>query len=401
ETYIKTALFYLSKSNLQAASLFVKKAMSDTSQSVNSYAEKKDMFLKLDSIAGNNKPTMAGRSAWRFNDYYILFKSLADADKNTGQRKKFDELTIKYAEEKKENDIKLLQKEKHLQEAMLLQAKYTRNWILGGVGLLLIIVGLLVYNSRLKQRTNKKLKTQRLEIEKQNIRLQHLVDEKDWLVKEIHHRVKNNLQIVMSLLNSQSTFIDNQPALAAIHDSQHRVHAMSLIHQKLYTSENVTSIDMSVYIREMVSYLSESFDTGQHIKFEFNIEPVEMDVSQSVPLGLILNEAITNALKYAFPEGKTGVISISLSQMDANRCVLTVSDNGVGIPARLKNRKGSLGMSLMTGLSEDLDGEFSIESKNGTAIKVLFVHDQSIKKPERFNAPFLTRNQMATKHNII
>ena len=256
ETYLEIAHFYLSKSNLKAARLFVNKAMSGTSQSMDNYAEKSYMLFKLDSIAGDYKSAMAGKSAWRFNDHYILYKSFADADKNIEQRKKFDELTIKYGAEKKDNDIKLLQKEKQLQETMLLQAKYTRNWILGGVGLLLIIVGLLVYNTRLKQRTNKKLKRQRVEIEKQNVTLRHLVNEKEWLLKEIHHRVKNNLQIVMSLLNSQSAYIDNEPALTAIHDSQHRVHAMSLIHQKLYNSENVSSIDMSFYIRELVSYLT-------------------------------------------------------------------------------------------------------------------------------------------------
>jgi two-component sensor histidine kinase len=91
----------------------------------------------------------------------------------------------------------------------------------------------------------------------------------------------------MSLLNSQSAFIDNEPALAAIHDSQHRVHAVSLIHQKLYNSENVSSIDMSLYIRELVSYLRNSFNTRQRIRFELDVEPLEMDVSQAVPLGLI------------------------------------------------------------------------------------------------------------------
>src|SRR6185503_6181441 len=98
-----------------------------------------------------------------------------------------------------------------------------------------------------------------------NQQLQNLVTEKEWLLKEIHHRVKNNLQIVMSLLNSQSASIDNEPALAAIHDSQHRVHAMSLIHQKLYNTDNLSSIDMSVYIRELASYLSDSFNRGQGI----------------------------------------------------------------------------------------------------------------------------------------
>src|SRR5436190_3322578 len=180
----------------------------------------------------------------------------------------------------------------------------------------------------------------------------------------------------MSLLNSQSAYIDNEPALTAIHDSQHRVHAMSLIHQKLYNSENFSFIDMSIYIRELASYLRDSFNTGQRIHFEFNIDPLEMDVSQAVPLGLILNEAITNSIKYAFPENRNGLISISLSNTAVNQYLLTISDNGIGIPSDFADKKiGSLGMSLMQGLSEDLDGYFSIENKNGTIIKISFIRD--------------------------
>ena len=366
ETYVEIAKFYLSKSNIKAAHLFVNKAMSGSSQAVFTYAEKNYMLFKLDSIAGDYKSAI---------NHYIQYKSFADIDKNIEQRKKFDELNIKYGAEKKDNDIKLLQKEKQLQGTMLLQANYTRNWILGAVALLLVIVGLLVYNARLKQRTNRQLESQGTEIWKQNVTLRHLVDEKEWLVREIHHRVKNNLQIVMSLLNSQTAYIDNDAALTAIHDSQHRVHAMSLIHQKLYNSENVSSVDMSLYIRELASYLADSFNTLQRIRFKYEIEPLEMDVSEAVPLGLILNEAITNALKYAFPNGRNGVIGISLLHTDPDHCLLSISDNGIGIPSHLKNKKtGSLGMSLMEGLSEDLEGEFSIENSSGTAVKVSFVY---------------------------
>jgi len=158
---------------------------------------------------------------------------------------------------------------------------------------------------------------------------------------------------------------------------------MSLIHQKLYNTENVSAIDMSLYIREMVSYLSESFNTGQRIRFEFAIEPLETDVSQAVPLGLILNEAITNAIKYAFPDNRTGVISISLSNTSPRQYLLVISDNGIGMLEQFSSKKpGSLGMSLMEGLSEDLDGKFSVENKNGTTIKVSFTHDVNVKRPD-------------------
>ena len=258
--------------------------------------------------------------------------------------------------------------------------------MIAGASMLLIIAALLYRQTIFRKRNNKIIKNK-------NEKLEHLLTEKEWLLREIHHRVKNNLQIVISLLNSQSAYIENDAALTAIHDSQHRVHAMSLIHQKLYGSENVSSIDMVLYIRELVSYLRESFNTGQRIRYEMNIEPIELDVSQAVPLGLILNEAITNSIKYAFPDNKSGEIIISLSGTAPNQYLLSISDNGIGMPEHLKDKKaGSLGMSLMTGLSEDLDGHFSIENNNGTIVKITFIHDLGIKKPDILTASFITNN---------
>jgi len=118
-----------------------------------------------------------------------------------------------------------------------------------------------------------------------------------------------------------------------------------------------------------------------------------MDVSQAVPLGLILNEAITNSIKYAFPGGREGVISISLFNTSPNQYLLVMSDNGIGIPDNLKKKTpGSLGMSLMEGLSEDLDGRFSIENKNGTIIKISFAHDVNVKRPDALATPLVSNN---------
>jgi len=250
----------------------------------------------------------------------------------------------------------------------------------------LIIAILLYRQNRVKQKNNNM-------ITHKNEQLQHYLDEKEWLLKEIHHRVKNNLQIVMSLLNSQSAYIDNELALTAIHDSQHRVHAMSLIHQKLYNSENLSSIDMSIYVRELVAYLTDSFNTGQRVRFELAIDPVEMDVSEAVPLGLILNEAITNSIKYAFPDNRNGVISISLSNSSPYQYLLVISDNGIGMPLYFNSRKtGSLGMGLMHGLSEDLNGNFSIENSDGTVIKISFVAGINVKRSDMLTASFITNN---------
>src|SRR4030095_8011073 len=125
-----------------------------------------------------------------------------------------------------------------------------------------------------------------------------------------------------------------------------------------------------------------AFDIGQRIRFEFKIEPLELEVSQAVPIGLILNEAITNSIKYAFPGNKEGLINISLSNTSGNHYLLRIKDNGIGISDNVNSKNpDSLGMSLMAGLSKDLEGNFTIENDNGTLIKITFIHDTSVKRP--------------------
>jgi two-component sensor histidine kinase len=144
----------------------------------------------------------------------------------------------------------------------------------------------------------------------------HLLCQQERLLKEIHHRVKNNLQVVMSLLNSQADALQDKAALSAIQESQHRVQAMALIHQKLYQSEGVARIPMHDYIEEVVAYLHESYCLDQLVRFQLEVEPIELDVTQAVPLGLIINEVITNAFKYAFPGGLPGTVCLSLRRLE-------------------------------------------------------------------------------------
>jgi two-component sensor histidine kinase len=190
--------------------------------------------------------------------------------------------------------------------------------------------------------------------------------EKEWLMKEIHHRVKNNLQIVISLLSTQSNYIDNDIAYNAIRESQHRMQSISLIHQKLYQSENLARVDIRSYIAELVTYLRESFETDPRISFELDIVPIDLDVTRAVPLGLILNEAITNAIKYAFPDERIGKISICIKEDEDKTFLLRIHDDGIGSPviSDIQSRK-SLGMSLMHGLSKQLSGSFSVKNDEG------------------------------------
>jgi two-component sensor histidine kinase len=343
-------------------------------------------WFKLDSMQVNYPSAIK---------HFQLHKQLEDSLFNETKSRQIANLEVLYETEKKEKDLQLkdqsidaLNKQKQLQAEQIQREELIRKVIIGGAILLILLLGVTYNGYRLKQRSNSQLQAHQEEINQKNGDLsnllseqKHLLNEKEWLLKEIHHRVKNNLQIVMSLLNSQSAYIDNGPALTAIHDSQHRVHAMSLIHQKLYYTENVSSIEMSSYIRELGSYLADSFNAHRRIRFEFDIAPLILDVSQAIPVGLILNEAITNSLKYAFPDDRKAVIAISLSHIDLEHCLLCISDNGIGIAPQFKNKKpGSLGMSLIEGLSEDLDGNFSIENNNGTTIKIAFEPDRSVKR---------------------
>jgi two-component sensor histidine kinase len=184
--------------------------------------------------------------------------------------------------------------------------------------------------------------------------------------------VKNNLQIVISLLNTQSSYLNNNAALDAIRESQHRMYSMSLIHQKLYQAENVSSIDMNNYICDLVGYLKQSFDTGNKINFNLALKQISLDVVQAVPLGLILNEVITNSIKYAFPGDMRGNISIFLHPIDSEIFALTIKDDGVGLPEdfSLPTCK-SLGMNLVSGLSKQLGAQLDISGEGGLTIRLL------------------------------
>ncbi|MFC0512766.1 sensor histidine kinase [Mucilaginibacter angelicae] len=264
-----------------------------------------------------------------------------------------------------------------------------------GIAALIIILALVYIAYRQKQYSNQQLQLKQKEINEQNQILQHLtadkdrlVDEKDWLLKEVHHRVKNNLQIVMSLLNTQSAFLKNNAALAAIRESQNRVQAIALIHQKLYSSSNVAYIDIAVYISELVNYLADSYDAHDRgIRFEQQIEPVKMDVAQAIPVGLMLNEAITNAITYAFPH-RHGYINISLGTLDDNNMMLTIADDGIGLPQGFDIKEASsLGMEMMKALSKQLGGNFTMENNDGVVITLIFRAEKKFGNIENDNYP--------------
>ena len=306
-------------------------------------------------------------------------KRLNDSLYNINSRKQFASLQLKYETDKKDKNIKMLTQQSKYQEAKIHNDTILRYVFIGSLIVLILFIGLLYNRSRLKQRTNKRLQFKQDQINDQNNLLKKLLTEKEWLLKEIHHRVKNNLQIVISLLNTQSAYLENEDALMAIQNSQHRMHAMSLIHQKLYQSNNVASIDMSWYIYELVNYLKECFDSNRKVNFILDTEKVDLDVAQAVPLGLILNEAISNAIKYAFPLATKGMVTISLKNTGDSTYQLIIADDGIGLPEDFEvENRDSLGMNLMIGLSDQLDGTFRVENNNGLHVIITFIKNNKL-----------------------
>jgi two-component sensor histidine kinase len=199
-----------------------------------------------------------------------------------------------------------------------------------------------------------------------------LLLEKEWMLKEIHHRVKNNLQIVSELLDSQIDQLQEPRTLAIIRESQNRVQAMALVHQKLYQSQNLARVDMPEYIREIVEHLFTSFHC-ESVQEHFDVAPVELDVALATPLGLIINEAVTNSLKYAFPDARPGTISIRLMQLPGERYQLTLADNGIGLPAGFNlSASRSMGLTLITGLSEQIEADLTFLPTQGVCICLEF-----------------------------
>ena len=255
--------------------------------------------------------------------------------------------------------------------------------IITSVSGIIILLAIVFYNRYvLRKGYHLKVKQMKEEISSRDLLLKKVIGEKEWLLREIHHRVKNNLQIVISLLNTQSAYLHNEDALEAIRKSQHRMYAISLIHQKLYQSDNLAEIDMKWYIKELVAYMEDSFITGGKIRFVLKKDAVKLDVAQAVPVGLILNEAISNAIKYAFPANRKGMIEISFTEGQDNNVQLKIADNGIGLPATYDaEHTDSLGMSLINGLTKQLNGEINISNAGGLSLEIRFKRHKGL--PER------------------
>jgi two-component sensor histidine kinase len=194
--------------------------------------------------------------------------------------------------------------------------------------------------------------------------------EKEVLLKEVHHRVKNNLQVISSILSIQCGYIDDQKLKSIFKESQNRIRSMALIHEKLYMSRDLSSIDFSEYVSDLLSNIFNSYSPSG-IRLKLNIEDIRLDIDNSILIGLILNELCTNALKHGFPDGGPGEIRVELSRVDENNLILTTSNNGADLPERFNIKiAGSMGLLLVRGMVAQLDGIIEVDTSTDVAFKV-------------------------------
>lgn len=197
--------------------------------------------------------------------------------------------------------------------------------------------------------------------------------EKEVLLKEIHHRVKNNLQVISSILNLQSSFVKDEKTLEILDESRNRIRSMAIIHENLYRTTNFSSIDFTSYLQNLCTNLISSYHVYSGIvEFKDEMEKIDLVLDQAIPCGLLVNELITNSIKYAFPSKQEGQITVGLEEKDET-IYLRIEDNGIGLPKDFDMMKtDTLGLQLVSTLVEQLDGEITVRNHQGTKYLITF-----------------------------
>lgn len=300
-----------------------------------------------------------------FENYWRIQEKFLETDRN----KAISSVEQEFQTYKKDTEIEILKKDQTLSTTQ-------RNSAIGAAALLGLLSLLYFNRFRLKKKSEQELQIKNEEIAEQSKVIQTSLTEKETLLREIHHRVKNNLQIISSLLNIQSENIEDPNVLSSIKEGQSRVQAMSLIHSNLYQSEHINNVNIETYLKELVAYLSEMFaGQSKNIEIEVDAHEIEFDIDTAIPLGLIVNELVSNAYKYAFDNQQQGKVQIKVKALNKTDYELNVKDNGKGLPDNFDPAKSkSLGLKLVKNLSKQLRGKFKSSSSNGAIFVVTFKH---------------------------
>lgn len=301
-------------------------------------------------------------------DFALWHKSAGQAIQNQRLTKELaavkSELRIKYDSDKKEATISN-------QQAQIKQQTQIQRLSFGIGGLLVLLLGGGFFSYRNNLQRNQQLQVLNEDLAITNQQLDQRNDQNELLLKEIHHRVKNNLDIVSSLLELQSHQTEDEAAQSVMKASQSRVQSMGILHQKLFRGNNLVAIEMKDYFKNLIENILDTFDAAEKVEVAYEMETLELDVDTALPIGLIVNEVMTNSLKYAFPKNGRGKIKLSLQPLDKQYLRLIIADNGIGKSKETLPKGSGFGTQLITLLTRQLRGVMEEDNLNGTHLSFL------------------------------
>jgi two-component sensor histidine kinase len=345
--YMLMGKIYVYRNNSKKAIQYLEKGLALAQQYPNP-----DIIMESSKILG--KLYEEKKNPEKALAYLEMNDAISDSLKSGETFKRITQLEMQRTFEKKQNEIEM----RHLQERMDFESKLKKNRLIRNysfvVGILVVIFMIFMLKSYRK--------------------IRKADSEKDVLLKEIHHRVKNNLMVVSSLLNLQSGSLADDATKKAVMDSQSRVKSMALIHQLLYQSDRFTNIDFPKYLEQLMSSLHNTYcKPGRKILHSIEADKINLDVDTAIPLGLIINELATNAYKYAFTDHSEGRIEIEFRKNPDHQIMLRISDNGTGLPAGIDpGNSPSLGLKLVNILAKQIMAKLNFSNESGTTIKIFF-----------------------------
>ncbi|MBL7910155.1 MAG: sensor histidine kinase [Bacteroidia bacterium] len=304
---------------------------------------------------------------YKSNECYQQYVTINDSFQLMEKERQIHNQGVAISIEKSE--IEMNEKDRLIEQNRFEEAKQRtfRAYLLAGIFVLLTIVIFLTLNNRNSKKREAQLSLKNKQISSQNHLIEQSLKEKEALIKEIHHRVKNNLQIISSMLSLQLGKVEDENTETILKDAQQRINAISLTHQMLYQKDNISTISLGEYVENLVVQIEATiFSNNISLTTDIALRERKINIDTAVPLGLMINEILTNAYKHAFSVGTKGQVSVALADSN-NGCVLKISDNGKGLPKNFENlNQKSMGMELIHILAEQLDAKLKIEKTNGT-----------------------------------
>ncbi len=366
------AKIHLSKDQTDSAFTYVQQMVqaAQASQLPDATADANILLSRIYQTTGDHSRSLL---------HYQRATALNDSILNETTSQRIAQMQIVYETQKREQAIKDLQQEKALSTAQAEKERSLRYGILVIVSLLLGLLAMLYNRYRLKQRALRTITEQKGQIEQQNIIITDKNQENEVLLREVHHRVKNNLQLILSLFNIQSRQFDDEAVLDFVRDGQNRVRSMALIHQDLYQAQRLDQIRFDHYLKQLADHLRTVYQTERRSIFVWvRAEPVCLNVNTAVPLGLIINELVSNALKHAFSDD-TGRVEISLETRSDQQYTLRVTDDGIGIEKTDSAKTANtMGLNLVRGLVRQLGGTLTMATEASSNFEIVFANKHTI-----------------------